>query len=160
MTDGVLANGDFMLAEPKAPLLAWFCARTGRRPEEDWSSTSVVARVSGAGPSAVLLYNHYDKPDIWMHIAAEPGRLWCTPEFLHHIFWYPFVQLDCGRVTALVARPNTRLRKLLLHVGFTEEGTLRESLPTGDDLIAYGMLRRECRWIGESHEQAKYARAA
>lgn len=158
---GVLENGDLMLSGPKGPLLAWFCARTGQ-PMEDggWDRSSVVARVSGLLPTAVLVYNHYHKPDIWMHIAAEPGRLWCTPDFLHHIFEYPFVQLDCGRVTALVARPNTRLRKLLLHTGFTEEGTLRESLPTGDDLIAYGMLRRECRWIGESNVEARRAIAA
>ena len=158
--NGLLRNGDIMLSGPKPPLIAWFCARTGRRPDEDWSRSSVVARVSGLLPVAVLVYNHFHKPDIWMHVAAEPGRIWCTPDFLHHIFEYPFVQLDCGRVTALVARPNVRLRKLLLHLGFVEEGTLRESLPTGDDLIAYGMLRRECRWIGESHEQARRARAA
>jgi RimJ/RimL family protein N-acetyltransferase len=149
-----------MLTEPRAALLAWFCARTGRRVSEDWSRSSVVARVSGLLPTAVLVYNHYDKPDIWMHVAAEPGRMWCTPDFLRHIFEYPFAQLDCGRVTALVARSNTRLRKLLLHTGFTEEGVLREALPTGDALIAYGMLRRECRWIGESNVEARHTQAA
>lgn len=158
--NGVLHNGDVMLTEPRAALLAWFCARTGRRVTEDWSRSSVVARVSGLLPVAVLVYNHYDKPDIWMHVAAEPGRIWCTPDFLAHIFGYPFIQLDCGRVTALVARPDTRLRKLVLHLGFVEEGVLREALPTGDALIAYGMLRRECRWIGESNVEARHARAA
>jgi len=158
--NGVLKNGDIMLTDPRGPLLAWFCARTGRRPDEDWSRSSVIVRVSGLLPTAVLVYNHYDKPDIWMHIAAEPGRMWCTPDFLQHIFEYPFVQLDCGRVTALVARPNVKLRKLLLHVGFKEEGVMRESLPTGDDLIAYGMLRRECRWIGASNVETRYAAAA
>jgi len=158
--NGILRNGDIMLSSPKGPLLTWFCARTGRRVDEDWERSSVIARVSGLLPTAVLVYNHYLKPDIWMHIAAEPGRLWCTPDFLCHLFYYPFVQLDCGRVTGLVARPNTRLRKLLLHIGFSEEGTLRESLPTGDDLIAYGMLRRECRWIGESNVEARRTCAA
>jgi RimJ/RimL family protein N-acetyltransferase len=156
---GILKNGDILLVAPKGPLLAWFCARTGQL-MEGWENASIIARVSGLLPVAVIIYNHYHKPDIWMHVAAEPGRIWCTPDFLKSIFEYPFGQLACGRVTGLVARSNTRLRKLLLHVGFTEEGTLRESLPTGDDLIAYGMLRRECRWIGESHEQAERALAA
>jgi len=158
--NGVLKNGDIMLSGPRAPLLAWFCARAGRRVDEDWSRSSVIARVSGLLPTAVLVYNHFDKPDIWMHVAAEPDRFWCTPDFLHHIFAYPFVQLDCGRVTGLVARRKSKLGKLLLDLGFREEGIIRESLPTGDDLIAYGMLRRECVWIGESHGQAVYAAAA
>jgi RimJ/RimL family protein N-acetyltransferase len=157
---GILKNGDIMLTEPRPALLAWFCARTGRRVNEDWSRSSVIARVSGLLPVAVLVYNHYDKPDIWVHVAAESGRVWCTPDFLRHIFEYPFVQLDCGRVTALVARSSIRLRKLVLHLGFVEEGILREALPTGDALIAYGMLRRECRWIGESNVEARHAQAA
>ena len=156
---GVLQNGDIMISSPKALLIAWFCARTGQ-PNEGWENASVVARVAGLLPTVVIVYNHYHKPDIWMHVAAEPGRLWCTTDFLNSIFEYPFGQLGCGRVTALVARSHTRLRKLVTHLGFIEEGTLRESLPTGDDLIAYGMLRRECRWIGESNVEALSAHAA
>jgi len=151
MTQGVLRNGDIMLTAPKGPLLAWFCARI-QQPLDGWESASLIARVRGLLPVVVIVYDHFHQPDIWMHIGAEPGRIWCTPDFLHHIFNYPFGQLNCGRVTAFIARSNTRLRKLVLHLGFTEEGQLRESLPTGDDLIAYGMLRRECRWIGALHE--------
>lgn len=157
--NGILANGDVMIVEPKGPLIQWFCARTGQG-LAGWENCSLIARVSGLLPVAVLVYNHYHKPDIWMHVAAEPRRIWCTPDFLGHIFAYPFFELGCGRVTALVARSHTRLQKLLLHLGFTEEGRLRESLPTGDDLIAYGMLRRECRWIGESNVEARRTRAA
>lgn len=157
--NGVLRNGDVMLTEPRGPLLAWFCARTGQ-PLSGWDNASIIARVSGLLPVVVILYNQFHRPDIWMHVAAEPGRIWCTPDFLGHIFGYPFEQLDCGRVTALVARSNIRLRKLVLHLGFVEEGILREALPTGDALIAYGMLRRECRWIGESNVEARRTRAA
>ena len=157
--NGVLRNGDIMLTEPRAPLLAWFCARTGQ-PTTGWENAAIIARVSGLLPVVVILYNQFHRPDIWMHVAAEPGRIWCTPDFLSHIFAYPFVQLDCGRVTALVARSHVRLRKLVTHLGFVEEGILREALPTGDALIAYGMLRRECRWIGESNVEARHAAAA
>lgn len=160
MTQGILRNGDLLLTEPRRPLLAWFCTQTGQSLNADWERASLIARVGGLLPVAVVVYNHFHSPDIWMHVAAEPARIWCTPDFLENIFAYPFQQLGCGRVTGLVAHSHTRLRKLLLHVGFTEEGRMRESLPTGDDLIAYGMLRRECRWIGESNVETRRPAAA
>src|SRR6267154_4687785 len=67
--NGVLRNGDIMLTEPRGPLLAWFCARTGQ-PLQGWENASIIARVSGLLPVVVILYNQFHRPDIWMHVAA------------------------------------------------------------------------------------------
>jgi hypothetical protein len=153
-----LENGDLLTSGPKELFIPWFCQRT-KQSTVGWEKSSMLARVRDLRPLVVVIYNHFHHPDIWMHIAAEPHTLWCTPDFVYHCFYYPFVELGCGRVTAL-APSRARHRKWLRKLGFIEEGCIRESLPTGDDQIVYGMLRRECRWLGETHEQARRTLAA
>jgi RimJ/RimL family protein N-acetyltransferase len=82
-----------------------------------------------------------------MHVAAKPGVMWVRREAMHRFFAYPFLQLGCNRVTGLVAATNLTARKFDEHIGFVQEGVLREGLPNGEALIVYGMLRAECRWI-------------
>jgi RimJ/RimL family protein N-acetyltransferase len=91
-----------------------------------------------------VVYNHYSGTDIAMHVAGE-GQ-WATPAVLRAFFFYPFVQLKCQRVTALVGLKNARCLTLVERLGFVPEGRMREGLP-GDDLMIFGMLRRECRWL-------------
>ena len=155
----LLKNGDRLLSGMRFPFLQWFCEKTAQ-PLVGWENANMIARVRGARPLAVVLYNHFWKPDIWMHIAAEEGTMWCTPDFVEVAFSYPFIELGCGRVTGLLGEKTHHHHKLMIHLGFTREGRIREALPTGDALIMYGMLRRECRWIGESDGQAKRTSAA
>lgn len=160
MTSFYLSNGDLLVSGMKLPYLAWFCTKTGQT-MEGWDNASMIARVRGLLPVAIVLYNHYSKPDIWMHIAGEQGTQWCSPEFVRHAFWYPFIELGCGRVTGMLGARTHYHHRLMRHLGFTPEGRIREALPTGDDFIVYGMLRRECRWIEESYNgKAKRAHTA
>lgn len=155
-----LRNGDQLISGMRQPYLEWFCSRTGEG-MGGWENASMIARVRGFRPIAVILYNHFWKPDIWMHVAGEPGTKWCSPEFIHHAFYYPFIELGCGRVTGMLGARKHTHHNLMRHLGFTPEGRIREALPTGDDFIVYGMLRRECRWIEESHNgKAKRAHTA
>lgn len=102
---------------------------------------------------AAVIYTDYSRFNICMHVASE-GAQWMTKSFLFAVFDYPFNQLGCDRVTAFVASKNSRSRHFCERIGFLKEGTLREA-HHGDDLIAYGMLKRECRWI--EHGKAKRA---
>lgn len=99
---------------------------------------------------AAVIYTEYSRYNVCMHVASE-GKQWMTKAFLFAVFDYPFNQLSCDRVTAFVASRNARSRHFCERIGFTQEGRLREA-HAGDDLIAYGMLKRECRWI--EHGQA------
>ena len=82
-----------------------------------------------------------------MHIAAVPGRRWMTRDFLRVAFRYPFWQLGCRRVTGYVPASNADALRFDLHLGFVQEGRMREALPDGEDVIVLGMLRNECRWL-------------
>lgn len=70
-----------------------------------------------------------------------------TRKFMRAIYLYPFTQLKVKRVTALVDKLNTASRSLVEHDGYVQEGCLREAAPNGDDVVVYGLLRRDCRWL-------------
>jgi RimJ/RimL family protein N-acetyltransferase len=69
-----------------------------------------------------------------------------SPDVLCSIAAYVFKQQDCVRLNALVARKNKRSRKWVEGVGFKLEGCARKGY-LKDDLMIYGMLRNECRWL-------------
>lgn len=125
---------------------------------ESWGDTyQTLGLIDEAGRTlAVVLYTEYSRFNVCMHIATE-GKQWMTRAYLRAVFDYPFNQLKVDRVTAFVASQNFRSRKFVEHIGFKREGTLREAHHR-DDLIAYGMLKRECRWI--EHGQAIRTRCA
>jgi len=103
------------------------------------------------GLKVAVVYNNYVGHDMHMHIAARPGSLWCHPEVLKHMFTFPFIQLGCKRVTAPIAVQNRRCRDTVESAGFVLEGTCRQLGPHGEDVCIYGMLKTECRWIGEQN---------
>jgi hypothetical protein len=116
-----------------------------------------VARDDGL--IAAVLYTLQTERDIVMTVAALPGRKWLSHEFLRVAFGYPFVQLGLRRVSAFV--PSTNRAALLLnrHLGFVAEGIMRGAAEDGD-LWVLGMLRHECRWLGEVRGQETQRAAA
>lgn len=107
---------------------------------------------------AGVVYNNYRQSigDIQMSMAATTPR-WATRETIARLFFYPFVELNCRRITALTLASNQPVRAFLCRVGFTLEGVIREYLD-GQDTCAFGMLRRECFWLKqEEPERAKHA---
>lgn len=108
-----------------------------------------IGLMRGDEPQAVVVYNHYSGCDIAMHIAAVPGRRWMTREFLRAVFRYPFVQLNCRRVTGYVPAKNRDALRFDTHIGFREEGRMRHALPD-DDVLVLGLLREDCRYLGDT----------
>lgn len=98
---------------------------------------------------AGVLFTNYTRAAILMHVASDGSRSWMTPGFLCASFRYPFIQLGCRRVTGLVRADNTAAQRFDEHLGFRREGILREGTTDGCDLILYGMLKSECRFLGE-----------
>lgn len=97
---------------------------------------------------AGVVFNQYTGPGIMAHVAADPTKRWMNRDFLYRAFAYPFIQLECRRVTGLVRVDNLPAQKFDEHLGFKREGVLRQACDDGSDLIVYGMLREECRWLG------------
>jgi RimJ/RimL family protein N-acetyltransferase len=99
---------------------------------------------------AVVLYDSFSKCDCNIHIASDEKTGWLSRAFLIAAFMHPFVQWDLRRVTGLVPAKNKKALRFDLHLGFKQEGYLRNALPD-DDIIVLGMLREECKYIPQSH---------
>lgn len=93
-----------------------------------------------------VVYSMYTGNGIMMNVASS-NRRWLTRTFLRAAFAYPFKQLGCTRVSGLVRVDNADAQRFDEHLGFVREGLIREGDEDGTDLIMYGMLRRECRWL-------------
>jgi RimJ/RimL family protein N-acetyltransferase len=65
------------------------------------------------------------------------------------LFDYPFNQLGCRRMTAMVGRRNKRSRKICEGLGFKLEGVHLKGLDGEQDVFSYGLLKEHCRWIKE-----------
>lgn len=91
---------------------------------------------------AVCAYNKYTTYDIEISFAADSPR-WATKQVVTWLLSYPFVQLKTQRVTALVKKSNRRARKLLVGIGFKEEGTHKHAAANLETVFSYGLLRGE-----------------
>ena len=76
--------------------------------------------------------------------AADTPR-WLTRRIIAAILAYPFVQLDCQRITTLTPRRARAARRFIDAFGFKREGLVRKGFGY-DDAVVSGLLKRE--WEG------------
>ncbi len=100
-----------------------------------------------------VVYHEYipQLKSLQVSFAFDTPR-WATKEVLRAVCEYPFLQLGCVRVSALVAKKNKRSRQMVEHIGFKLEGVARKGFGT-DDACIYGLLRPECRFLEENNGQ-------
>ena len=125
-------------------LAAWIAIRIGS-PLDDCKCIGVERDgrlIAGVGYS-----NWTPSVDIRMHVAAEHGEPWLSRKALQAFFYYPFIELGVRRVSSLILPSNSRSIRLSEPLGFKSEGRIREAWHTGDDLLLYGLLKRECRYL-------------
>lgn len=92
-----------------------------------------------------VVYNEYRVHSIHASIASSDPS-WATKKTLSAMFWYPFVQLGCQRITTYCGATMLSVRRFNERLGFTQEGLLRRGFGD-DDCVVFGMLRDECKWI-------------
>lgn len=103
---------------------------------------------------AGVLYEDFNGANVMITVAAE-GKNWLNREFLWFSFYYPFEQLKCKRITALIVSSNQDSIRFCEHLGFVHEATLKDAHPSGDILV-FRMLKEDCRWLnfkGKKHGQ-------
>lgn len=122
----------------------WAKARIGIQSWSDWYEAIGVERKGEL--IAVAVFEHWNGPDIELHVAAIPGGRWLTREALKAVFRYAFVQLGVRRITSHIPETNRDSIRFNLHLGFTLEGVKRHGWWDGDMLIT-GLLRSECRYL-------------
>jgi RimJ/RimL family protein N-acetyltransferase len=137
-----------VVSQPKVAIAQFVSQQIGEGNHLPWQEFSAIALVDEKRILAGVVYNQYSQANICMHVGALPGRHWLCPEFLFAAFDYPFRILNLRRVTGLVPRKNKDAIRFDEHLGFVLEGCLEEALPN-DDLLIYGMLKRNCKWISD-----------
>lgn len=133
-------------------LANWVSGQQGRTPVH-WTNFTTIAFADEKGLLCGWIVQPINQPDVCVHIAAA-RRFWAHREIFETVFDYLFNFLNVRRVTAPMSVDNIRCIRLAEAVGFQREGLLRQANLDGGDLVLYGMLRGECRWIKEKHDAA------
>lgn len=131
----------------KAPLLEAISYRL----QDDFNpmnATAIGLVDTDGNIKTVVAYNMYDEKHgiIAMHIFSDTP-LYLRPQYMREFFRYPFDQLGCVRITALVPADQPETVKLNEKIGFKVEGVARKGFRRSTDAVIMGMLRDECRWL-------------
>lgn len=98
--------------------------------------------------AAVSVFDTFSPNGCLIGVASEPGAWrWSSRAFLMVTFAYPFIQCGFNRLTAIVSSLNPSSLRYIRHLGWAEEGLLREAGPLGEDMVVFGLLRCECRYL-------------
>lgn len=127
-----------------ARLLGWAERQTGGRYFHD---AQAIGYETDSGLRAVFVFDLFATAGCFMHIASDGSRRWATRELLIHAFAYPFITCRFRRVTADIAADNATAIRMVTQLGAVEEGRMREAGPDGQDVVLFGLLRRDCRWL-------------
>jgi RimJ/RimL family protein N-acetyltransferase len=114
-----------------------------------WDGASCLILERGGSITAVAVYNHYyPKNSVSISLAAIGGN-WLNRAFLSTVFRIPFIEWEMRRVGADVSANNLKVIKGCQKLGFTLEGVVRDGVADGLDLLNFGMLKRECKFLGK-----------
>ena len=127
----------------------------------DWDRASCLILEKDGDITAVAVYNNwYPENSVEISIASV-GRNWLTRPFLSAVFRTPFIEWKMRRVTSSIAEDNHRSIRFCSHLGFRHEGTIREGAAPGKDLLIFGLLKSECRYLGSMcHREKQRTRSA
>ena len=95
---------------------------------------------------AAVIFDDFNGQNVFMHVAAVPGKKWLNRHFLHEAFKHPFVTLGAQRITLWIEKTNIASRIFATHLGFRAEATLEAAGKAGGDVVIYRMFRRDCRY--------------
>jgi len=124
----------------------WVCQRQQGAEWVPGSGKTIGLETPEGELVAGVIFDNYNTVNVNMHVAATAGKRWMNREYLWYCFYYPFVELNCKRITGLVSSDNLEARKFDEHLGFILEATLKDADPLGD-LLVYVMTKENCKWL-------------
>lgn len=127
-------------------LIPWAEERCPDRPRFR-SDAHAIAIERDEEIAAVCVFDTFSENDCLVALASDGSRRWMTREFAVRCMAYPFIQLGLARISCLVSASNYASLRYTQHFGWKREGIMREAGLHGEDLILFGMLSRECRWL-------------
>lgn len=139
----------YRIVTDKRRIGQWVCGHTGA------TFTDSMQAIGNERDGVIIggvLYDDYRVSSISMHCAGV-GR-WLTREFLRAVFDYPFNYLKVKKVIGLVDSMNDKAMRLDKHLGFVQEGLIKEASRFGD-LVILTMTREQCRFLGDWNVKEK-----
>lgn len=115
---------------------------------EDFNPSYSIGIFDKEGLVAGCIYSNY-RPcarNIELTFASRSPE-WCTRKNIQTFLGYPFLDLSCNRVTAIVSETNKESMKFVERLGMVKEGVIRQGMDGKNDAIIYGMLYKECKWF-------------
>jgi hypothetical protein len=70
-----------------------------------------------------------------------------TKSILRALFHTAFIKIGVERISCMVEHDNYKSNSLTERLGFIQEGVMRKASFNKKDLVVYGMLREDCKWI-------------
>lgn len=102
-----------------------------------WPLSAGWVRLDGLG---CVVFHHFDRVDIEISVI---NRGPVSRGILRSIWHIAFEGNGAQRVTARCHAGHRTSRKLLLRMGFKEEGVRRRAAPDGGDVVFYGLLKED-----------------
>jgi RimJ/RimL family protein N-acetyltransferase len=122
-------------------IVDWISERTG----DDFPSKTVgIGEWRDSRIIAGASFADYNGINVVSAIAIDEPP---TRGFYHAIFEYPFEQLGCKRITALVEESNTRSVALTKKLGFEVEARMEGAAHDGGDYLVMRMLKENCKQL-------------
>lgn len=115
---------------------------------KDFGPCSAIGVAREGKIVAGAVFSNFRWPNIEITFATTTPR-WATRETCNAIISYPFLQLRCRRVTAIIEASNQPARAFLSRFGFKQEGYHPHVFASGD-AITFGLLAADAeRWLKE-----------
>jgi RimJ/RimL family protein N-acetyltransferase len=129
-------------------LAQWAGARLGMHIAEPNTSIGVAHKGEIV---AAAVFNNYRPPNIEITFVTSSPR-WASKGAVSVILGYPFLQLGCKRVTAVIEAMNQPARAFLCRLGFKLEGIHPDVFASGA-AETWGLLRHDARrWLEVAEE--------
>lgn len=136
-----------ILYDQQERMLDWAAEHMGYPGFRFRADAKAIGREVNGEIVGVVVFDTFSDGDCLIHVVSDGSRRWFSREFVVRAMAYPFLQLNFRGITALVLADNARSLAMCRHFGFTAEGRLRRRGPKGQDIIVFGLLREECRWL-------------
>ena len=125
-----------------------------------WASRAIPDFIPSPGAKALgvvhqgnlvagVIYERFNGVHMEVSITARKGVLWARPAVLRHLFGYPFNQMGCVAISALVPMSNLWSLSLATNLGFEPEAYVKFAAPDGSPMVVLKMFRENCRWIDQ-----------
>jgi RimJ/RimL family protein N-acetyltransferase len=124
-------------------LLDWIADRIPGTDASHWKGLArAVGVVIDGEIVAAMAVGGWERGNVEISFAADSPK-WATRDTIRRMMAWPFVQLDCHRVTTRISENNHRAIRFNEGIGFKREGIIREGWGQGEDAILFGLLRSE-----------------